>query len=217
MRSRTALLLAVTALAGPPVAVAAPADAPPPGVLRPAPLVPLAPQTVAKCRRFARAAHVALLCPRRLPRSWVGPPGFPPPRLTADRVLARGVGQRPTIGVDFHYGFAWEPSHGPGWRRHLWRNRPCCFLHFEVYRRPDRRPVPWRARPAVLGGRPGLLLAARGYGISAPGHRGYWANHHTFFWRERRTNYVASLHLFGPGTRALLDRLVAELRPVRVL
>ncbi len=118
-------------------------------------------------------------------------------------------------GLDMGYGAPWEPP-GRGWRAHLWRNRPCCFLHFEVYQRPaGRAAIPSNARPATLGGRRGLLKAAAGYGLACPGDAHlYWCNHAAFLWTERGTRYVATLHLFGRrATIRLLGRLVASLRP----
>ena len=69
---------------------------------------------------------------------------------------------------------------------------------------------------APLGGRSGLLAAAAGYGLGCDGP--FFCNHLRFYWRERGSWYVATLHHFGvPETRTLLDRLVRELRPVRTL
>jgi YVTN family beta-propeller protein len=123
------------------------------------------------------------------------------------------------VGLDLGYGAPWEPP-GAAWRQHLWRNRPCCFLHFEVYQRPaGKTAIPSDARPVTLGGRRGLLKRAAGYGLGCPGDAYlYWCNHSAFLWTERGTHYVATLHLFGhPNTATLLSRLVARLRPAREL
>jgi len=48
-----------------------------------------------------------------------------------------GVDRRRLVaGLNFSYGAHWEPQSGPDWRRHAWRNRPCCSLHFEVIQIP---------------------------------------------------------------------------------
>lgn len=157
-----------------------------------------------------------ILCPSALPLATVGWAGGPPPPLHARPT--RGIGRRIT-GLDVGYGAPWEPP-GQGWRQHLWRNRPCCFLHFEIYQRSaGRAAIPSDARPATLGGRRGLLKPAAGYRLGCPGDAYlYWCNHTAFLWSEGGTRYVATLHLFGQrATVRLLGRLVARLRPARRL
>ena len=133
-------------------------------------------------------------------------------------VLPGPSGRGTAAGVDFSYGAPWEPGSGPDWRLHLWRNRPCCFLHFEIFRRPSgRRNTPAGALPASLGGRRGLLKDGTSWGLgSSTGDDMYFANHTRFLWREHGVDYVATLHRFGSKqeTRALLARLIRELRPV---
>jgi YVTN family beta-propeller protein len=108
------------------------------------------------------------------------------------------------------YGAPWESESPSQPTPHLWRNRPCCFLHFVIQR---ARPAPG-ARPAVLGGKSGRLLPASGSFNSGP----YFVNHVRFFFRERGVSYVATLHNFGNReTTALLGRLIAQLRPVAAL
>ena len=73
-------------------------------------------------------------------------------------------------------------------------------------------PIPSGLVPVRLGGKRGQALYARGCGLH--GSQGlYWANHTWFFWRQHGTQYAVSLHYFGPGTTALLARLIRELRP----
>lgn len=87
------------------------------------------------------------------------------------------------------------------------------FFHFLVYRRRGSpRFLPPGTHRAVVAGRHGRLRPAGGYGLRGTS-KFYWANHVWFAWREGGEPYVASLHYFGPGTRALLGRLIAELRP----
>ncbi len=113
-------------------------------------------------------------------------------------------------GVDISYGAPWESESPSRASSHLWRNRPCCFLHFVIQR---GRPVPGAHR-AVLGGKSGRLLPASSSSYGGP----YFGNHVRFFFRERGVSYVATLHSFGQReTTALLGRLIAQLRPVAAL
>jgi hypothetical protein len=164
---------------------------------------------------------VPVLCPRRVPQAWLRPWRAPraarPPRLAVERADYVDRGGR-TILLTFAYGAPWEPESGAGWQQHVWRNRPCCFLHFEVITRVRGRPLPTAGgHRVVLAGRQGVYLTALGY---APRCRNeeraaFWCNHAVFVWRERGVQYAATLHLFGAsGTRILLGRLVAELAPV---
>jgi streptogramin lyase len=171
-------------------------------------LAPTPASVIAKCRRVQAVARFRMLCPRVLPRAVLGLPGQPPPPLASG--LVRTNSRRPPVGVDIGYGAPWEPDSGTGWRQHLWRNRPCCFLHLVIQ---HGRPVRG-ARPAVLGGRRGRLLPASSSSYAGP----YFGNHVRFFFRERGVDYVATLHNFGnAATTALLGRLIAELRPVSAL
>jgi hypothetical protein len=203
-------------------------DPPPARALRP-PRLYLAPAgVVAQCRRAQARSPFTLLCPRRLPRPFVRWASAKLPRLTAYVLPAPGAAwssrsdpryrNHRAGGLTIGYGGPWEPDSGPDWRVHLWRNRPCCFLHFEIFwRRAGKRQIPAGARPAELGGRRGLLKDASSYGLASPtGDYMYWPNHTRFLWREHGVDYVASLHRFGSlrETRALLSRLIRELRPV---
>jgi YVTN family beta-propeller protein len=144
-----------------------------------------------------------MLCPRVLPRAVIGWPAQPPPPLGSGFVRLNS--RRPPVGVDIGYGAPWESG-----RQHIWRNRPCCFLHFVI----QRGAPPPGTRPAVLGGRRGRLLPASSAGYGGP----YFGNHVRFFFREHGVRYVATLHSFGNReTTALLGRLIAELRPAAEL
>jgi hypothetical protein len=157
-----------------------------------------------------------LLCPARLPRATLALPpgrGFRPPPLVARRQGdGRRLGRWPLLGVEFSYGAPVEPSRAWRWRRHLWWNRPCCFLHLGVYRLVGR--LPSGTRPVTIAGRRGWFLPATSHGLGARGL--WWDNHVWFFWRDSGAPYVATLHYFGRGfeTRRLLARLVRALRPV---
>ena len=173
-----------------------------------------------KCSRAqARSPHV-ILCPRTLPRPWLGwPPGTAPPRRLRSEIFREG---KVPFGIEFAYGAPVEPGAGsPEWvRRHLWLNRPCCAVHFVVFwLARGLPPVPASAIPTRLGGKRGRLLDALGYAPTAPPrdrNRVFlWANHTWFFWRQRGVTYAASLHYFGRRpTRTVLARLIRELRPV---
>jgi YVTN family beta-propeller protein len=184
-------------------------DPAPPLAFARARLVPLSARVVSRCRLIQSLARVPLLCPTLLPRATVGYPGLPPSALSV-QAITNSFGWK-VAGVDIGYGAPWE---GSGWRAHRWRNRPCCFLHFNVFRRASgRRAVPTRARPATAGGKHGLLVPAREgtyYGSEL-----YSANHVRFLWRAAGANWVATLHTFGESaTEQLLGRLIASLRPV---
>jgi hypothetical protein len=203
-------------------------DPAPAKALLPAQLSPTPTRVIAECRRAQARSRFPILCPFRLPRPFVAWRGDLP-RLGAAMLPAPGTvwssrsdpryRHRRAGGVTIGYGGPWEPDSGPDWHVHLWRNRPCCFLHFEIFwRRPGRRQIPAGARPATLGGRPGLLKDASSWGLaSANGDFMYFPNHTRFLWRENGVDYVATLHRFGTGaeTRTLLCRLIRELRPVR--
>lgn len=162
---------------------------------------------IEQCRRVQMEGHFRMLCASVLPRGVIGWPGQPPPPLRA--VLIRSSARGGPVGIDIGYGAPWEGG-SSGWRQHLWRNRPCCFLHFVV-----QRGAPLRgARPAVLGGQRGRLLPASSSGYSGL----YFGNHVRFFFRERGVSHVVTLHSFGNReTTSLLGRLIAELRPVAAL
>jgi hypothetical protein len=166
-----------------------------------------------QCQLAQARASFQILCPARLPAPFIGWPRGAPPPVTAER-----LGKREPIVLSIGYGAPWEPDSGPDWRLHLWRNRPCCFLHFEVFRRQEGpQHVPAGAHPATLGGRRGLLKDATSWGLaSREGDYLYWSNHARFLWRENGVPYVATLHRFGTTqeTRALLGRLIDELQPV---
>jgi YVTN family beta-propeller protein len=200
------LVLGASASASPPLARFDPV---PPLAFEAVRLVPVSARVVASCRSIQARAGVPLLCPTLLPRATVGTPGLPPPALAMQPT--GDFFRRPVAGVDISYGAPWE---GQGWTMHRWRNRPCCFLHFDVFRRARvKKAIPKRAQRATLGGEHGLLVRAREdvyYGSEL-----YWANHVRFLWRERGVNWVATLHTSGEiATERLLGRLIASLRPV---
>jgi len=205
-------------------------DSPPASAYGPVKLYPIPARVAWQCRRVQRRSPFRILCPARLPRPMIGASaGAAPPKLLAqvlpyELATWRNRAQRRRAlpaGVSFVYGGPWGPDSGPDWRTHVWRNRPCCFLHFDVFRRPPGRQfIPSGARPAVVGGKLGLLKEAGGYGmISGSGNADlYFGNHDRFLWREGGELYVASLHYFGRrDTLALLNRLVRELRPAAAL
>jgi hypothetical protein len=173
-----------------------------------------------QCRLAQGLTPVPILCPRVLPRAWQRPwrvrSGTAPPVLSVQRVRYRDRGGSNVL-LTFAYGAPWEPESGPGWRQHLWRNRPCCFLHFEVFARVAGKPLTaGRGERALLGGRRGIYLPALGYGpqCRSPERGAFWCNHAVFVWRRAGVQYAATLHAFGAGTRQLLGRLVAGLAPV---
>jgi hypothetical protein len=201
-------------------------DPAPAAALAPAPLLPTPKRVIGRCRAAQSRASFPILCPALLPRPFLGPPrgvtADPLPDWTASWRSRSDPAYRKRRfgGVTIGYGAPWEPDSGPDWRLHLWRNRPCCFLHFEVFRRGEgRRHVPAGAFPMVLGGRQGLLKDATSYGLSSRGDYLYFPNHTRFLWRENGVLYVATLHRFGTRqeTRDLLGRLIHELRPVSEL
>jgi YVTN family beta-propeller protein len=185
-------------------------DPAPPLAFAPVRLKPVSAQVVARCRAIQTQARRPLLCPTGLPRATAaGIPGLPPRAVAVTPI--GDFFRRRIAGVDIGYGAPWE---GDGWRAHRWRNRPSCFLHFDVFRRaPGSRAIPPGARPATLGGRRGLLVSAREGEFYGNGL--YWANHVRFLFHTHGTNWVASLHTFAEAaTERLLSRLVAGLRPV---
>jgi hypothetical protein len=204
------------------------ADPAPARALQPPQLFPTPARVVEQCRRAQARSPLPLLCPRRLPRPFAAWPQSKLPRVSAYVLPAPGAAwnsrsdsryrHRRAGGFSIGYGAPVEPDRGPDWRVHLWRNRPCCFLHFEIFwRRKGRRQIPGGARPAELGGRRGLLKDATSWGLASPsGDYLYWPNHTRFLWHENGVNYVATLHRFGTTaeTRALLARFIRELRQV---
>jgi hypothetical protein len=142
-----------------------------------------------------------------------------PPALTAERFAPGRNGSAVEGGISFTYGAPWEPDSGPDWRQHAWRNRPCCFLHLDLWHALRGTPtLPETARPATLGGRKGDLALATSAGLGCGvGNAGaYFCNHVRFRWRQGGTWYVATLHSFGNAeTTVLLGRLIRELRPIR--
>jgi hypothetical protein len=132
-------------------------DPAPPLAFAPVRLKPVSARLVARCRAIQAQARRPLLCPSVRPRATAaGIPGLPP-RAVAVTPIGDFVRGR-IAGVDIGYGAPWE---GACWTAHRCRNRPCCFLHFDVFRRPPgSRAIPPRARLAALGGWRGLLVSA---------------------------------------------------------
>jgi hypothetical protein len=194
------------------------ADLPPKTAFAPARLYSLPTRALTRCH-LARALQ---LCPRRLPRAWIAyRHGAAPPQLTAVRVAAGRNGNAIEVGIMFSYGAPWEPDSGPDWKKHAWRNRPCCFFHFDLRHAVRGKPtVPDAARPATVGGRRGDLAVATGAGLACgAGNAGvYFCNHVRFRWKQDGSWYIATLHSFGNhATTALLGRLIKELRPITTL
>ena len=180
------------------------------------PFRPLPEQTRQQCLLLQTHAPFTVFCPRRVPsatRGWK-PGSHPAPWQSEVLGSPRHPRLKRPYGISVGYSAPVEPVAGYDWKRTVWHNRPCCFLHFTVW--VPTGALPPGRRSARLGGKRGFLLPARGYGLRGT-HGIYWSNHTWFFWRERGTRYVASLHYFGSGTTRLLARLVAELRPARSL
>ena len=172
------------------------------------PLSPLPTHGVELCRKMQAAVHVAVLCPARIPL----PTGRHRPPFHVDIL---GSPRHPDLetpfGIELGYSAPVEPQSGPDWRRQVSHNRPCCFLHFTIFRRLGA-PLPPGLKSAWLGGKRGRIRYATGYGLE--GTVGYfWSNHTWFFWGEHGVEYTASLHYFGRGTTRLLGRLIQQLRP----
>ncbi len=193
-------------------------DPPPKAAFAVVRLYPLPAQALTQCHLAPRVE----LCPQRLPNAWIAyRRGASPPGLTASRFAARRNGDALEVGITFTYGAPWEPDSGPAWREHAWRNRPCCFFHFDLWHALRGKPTfPNTAKPATLGGHRGDLALATGAGLACgPGNAGvYFCNHVRFRWKQGSTWFVATLHSFGnKETTRLLDQIIRELRPIRVL
>ncbi len=166
-------------------------------------LAPTPARAFAMCRRLQTDVQFPVLCPTHLPYPLLGLPGRAPPVVGASRS---------GVTLDIGYGAPWE---GKGIKSHLWRNRPCCFLHFVVGARARRgaysaRWIPPNAERRVLGGIKGRLLPAGGTRFQDF----YFGNHVRFFFRRNGIDYVATLHSFGNrSTTALLGLLLAHLVP----
>jgi hypothetical protein len=176
------------------------------------PLHPLPVRGVELCRQMQTAVRFPVLCPARIPL----PTGAHRPPFHVD-VL--GSPRHPDLltpfGIELGYNAPIEPQSGPGWRKQVARNRPCCFLHFTIFRRLGAR-LPPHLKLARLGGKRGQIRYATGYGLSGTVAY-FWSNHTWFFWREHGVDYAASLHYFGPGITRLLGRLILQLRPANHL
>jgi hypothetical protein len=196
-------------------------DSPPARVMERPRLGVVPASVLVQCQLAQARTRAAVLCPRKLPRAWLrawrARSGTPVPVLSAQHTEYLDRGGHNLL-MTFGYGAPWEPDAGPGWRQHLWRNRPCCFLHFEVFTRTAGRPL------ATRGGQLAVVARHRGIYLPALGNRAqcgsidrsaFWCNHAVFIWRQHGVQYAATLHYFGSGTRALLGRLVEELSPVR--
>jgi hypothetical protein len=191
------------------------ADHPPKAAFAPVRLHVLPARALNQCRLDRRLR----LCPRRLPRASIAyRRGAPLPTLVAERFAPGRNGGALEIGISFAYGVPWEPSSGPDWRQHAWRNRPCCFLHFDLWHALRGIPTfPDTARRATLSGRKGDLAPAAGAGMACgAGNAGlYFCNHVRFRWKQGGSWFVATLHSFGNReTTALLGRIIRELRPI---
>jgi hypothetical protein len=193
-------------------------DSPPRAAFAFVRLYALPAQALTQCHLAARAQ----LCPRRLPRSWIAyHHGASPPLLIAERMAAGRNGDAVEVGISFTYGAPWEPDSGPDWRQHAWRNRPCCFFHFDLWHTLRGKPTfPDTAKAVTLGGHRGDLALATGAGLACGRGNagGYSCNHVRFRWKQSGSWFVATLHSFGnEQTTALLHRIIRELRPIRLL
>lgn len=163
----------------------------------------------AMCETTARHYGIKVLCPTVLPRASVGwPRGLPPPELHATLYGTKKL----FAGLSFGYGAPWEPGLSPGYKQNAWRNRPCCFLHFDLVRANPRYWGPGGVRPqhatrVRLGGRVGWLRPADGRGE-------LFGNHLRFYFRVSGVMWAATLHSFGNGTTRLLASLVKHVRIV---
>jgi hypothetical protein len=179
-------------------------------------LWPLPKRARLQCARLQARVRFIVLCPQRVPRPTRGwKPGDSPPPLYSDIFGSLSHPElRTPYGLELGYSAPVEPQSGRNWRQLVWHNRPCCFLHFTIFL--PHSPLPSGLMRARLGGKRGRALYATGYGLR--GSQGfYWSNHTWFFWREYGVEYAASLHYFGRGTKALLERLIRELRPAKTI
>jgi hypothetical protein len=176
------------------------------------PLHPLPTRAVDVCRKMQAAVHFSVLCPARVPL----PSGPHRPPFYVDILGSpRHPDLQTPFGIELGYNAPIEPQSGPDWRRLVARNRPCCFLHFTIFRRLGAELPPGLQR-ARLGGKRGWIRYATGYGLAGTVAY-FWSNHTWFFWHEHGNDYTASLHSFGPGTTRLLGRLIQQLRPASQL
>ena len=167
-------------------------------------LYPIPDAVAAACREAGTEARAPILCPTHLPRPSTNYGAYkelaPRQEFRVSPLDVRGR----AYGVDIGYD---APTEQPR------TDHPERFLHFDVQVRHKGwnawDELPPSVRPARLGGRRGLLAPATSRSYAEP----FWGNHVRFFWREGGTRYAATLHNFGPVTRALLDALVARLRP----
>jgi YVTN family beta-propeller protein len=162
-------------------------------------LYPLTRPVAEACRQVQGQTREPILCPTKLPRPSraLGSSGSIPYSFAVSTIRnSDGVN-----GIDVSYSA--ETS-----RPRL--DVPGRFLHFDVQTRTAHDVLPAGVRPATLGGKRGLLAPAssRSYATEP-----YFANHVRFFWREGKTRYAATLHNFGPRTRAVLSALIELLRP----
>jgi hypothetical protein len=182
---RVALAIAVSAAAMFAASASGWSDPVQPAALQPTMLLALPRQAEVQCRLATRLR----VCPTGLPRALIGLRGSPP-RLVAERYRPGINGDALLVGMSFSYGAPWEPGSGSGWRKHVWRNRPCCFLHFEIWKAlRGKPPFPEASRRATLGGHGGDLAPSSGFGMACgPGNAGvFFCNHTRFRWWESGT------------------------------
>ena len=153
-------------------------------------------EIVAACRAAQETAGFEILCPARLPRSYLGDvPGGKPSPLSATAFAGT---------VDIGYSAEADTT---GARLSL--NEPARFFHLVIG--PADQGIPPGARRAKLGGRVGLLTPA------VPGRSvgQYFQNHVRFIFSWRGHSYVVSLHTFGEtATEKLLGEVVRGLKPL---
>lgn len=155
------------------------------------------------CKQTADHFKIRVLCPAVLPRASLDQGDLPPPKVQL--LVIRGGGY--FGGFSFLYGAPLPTPKGysPA------RDSPASFLHFEVD--PANNGyygglnVRQDARHVRLGGRVGWLRPADARGP-------FFGGHVRFYFKFAGHTWAATLHNYGTGTTALLDRIITRLRTV---
>jgi hypothetical protein len=189
----------------PPVKGPWPRDPPPP--IASAPIRMSAPPAdiVHTCQAEQAKTTSPVLCPTLVPTPTL--PGTPGGKLARWQTVSDPGG----TGYEISYGDPWEALSGPGWKAHLWRNRPCCFFHFTMEWWTGRHwpEAYYVAPPKHLPEHGAFLGGYRGHVYNAT-----IADHVVFLFRRKGVHYDVTEHFFGPGTLKLLSRIVSGLRPI---